>query len=115
MADRSHVCFSSGSAPKVNQEDQTATSVDNLGGTLVAKKTMVFSTSRPVSSETLRSHTVRRPPAPGSSPSSASSEIAPDQVALEKRDLLDLGLSTEVTSTIMSSRRDSTVRIYNHT
>lgn len=42
-------------------------------------------------------------------------EATPDGMAIERRLLLGQGLFAEVTLTILSLRRDSTVRIYNHT
>lgn len=116
LASGAPVRFFSDSTPSEgDQEDTITTSAGNPGGSMVAEEAMVLDTRCHVSSKSATPHPIGEHVALGPSATSASAETTLDRVALEWRQLLDFDLSVEVTSTILSSRRDATIRIYNNT
>lgn len=100
---------------KGDQEDKGAKGEAHSRGTMVAEKTVVLDSACDVNPGAHASSTDGRFAAPGPSSAPSSSEIAADHLALERGQLLKLGLSSGVAATILSGQRDSTVRIYNHT
>lgn len=118
---RTDVGLASGPALCLSTDSQgdpkghTAKSHGDHGGPVVAMQAVVLHATPPISGSgaaptTRPEHASPRAHLP-SSPSQASS----DRLASERRSLLVLGLSQEVISTFLASRKGSTIRIYNST
>lgn len=101
-------------ASESDQEDTLSEGKDNPGGSLVAKEAMVFVPTSHVASTAIVPQGIQGPIVTGTGSSPGSTQTSPDRMAIERQQLLDLDLSAGVTSTILSSRHDSTIRIYNH-
>lgn len=116
VATRTTVCvFAHPPFSKGVVEDQTAMGISDPNSTVVAEETVVFHPPCHVGSAAISDSAFRRDATSGTHSASPSSTTTADRLAVEQSQLLNLGLSVEVTSTILSSRRPSTVRIYNAT
>lgn len=102
-------------ATQINKEDYTAESQDGIGGPLVASQTVVPNASPPSKREPSSSTSITQHASPGARVPSTLSTATSDFLAIERRQLSDLGLSRDVAATLLASRQDSTVQIYNRT
>ncbi|XP_069835654.1 uncharacterized protein [Dendropsophus ebraccatus] len=98
--------------PKSSQKDQAGQGPHNSNSALLAKKGVVYLAQEDVSDRPMDSSGQGRSPRPGPSISPSGSEPSPDGMAVERQLLIDRGLSSEVITTLLASRKKVTSTIY---
>lgn len=92
------------------QLSQSSEVIVDIGRSIVASQTLVLRKSTSGSASTASTSSISGPGL-----SSASRQVAFDRLAVERGQLLGLGLSSEVVNILLASRRSSTLWIYNGT
>lgn len=116
MATGPPVCLSIDSIiTKSTQKTPRATSVHDPCDAMVAPETLALSALTIVLPASAPAPILPGHVASGPQLASTSRTSALDCLAIERGHLLDMGLSGEVVDTLLVSRRNSTVRIYNST
>ncbi|XP_069839364.1 uncharacterized protein [Dendropsophus ebraccatus] len=95
-----------------SQEDQTGQGPCHTDSTLLAKKGLVYLAQKDVPDGSLDTTRQSRSPQPGPSLPSTSSQSSHDCLAFERQLLIDRGLSSEVITTLLASRKRVTSMIY---
>ncbi|XP_069830279.1 uncharacterized protein [Dendropsophus ebraccatus] len=98
--------------PKSSQKDQAGQGPHNSNSALLAKKGVVYLAQEDVSDRPMDSSGQGRSPRPGPSISPSGSKPSPDGMAVERQLLIDRGLSSEVITTLLASRKKVTSTIY---
>ncbi|XP_069812238.1 uncharacterized protein [Dendropsophus ebraccatus] len=113
MEDRPSVRLPSDkTAAPSHQEDQTGQGAGYTDCTILAQEGVVHLATQNVTSGSLDSTGANRSPQPGPSIPSRSKESPSDSMAFERQLLKDRGLSEEVISTLLASRKKVTSEIY---
>ncbi|XP_061443118.1 uncharacterized protein LOC133365362 [Rhineura floridana] len=110
------ICISSNSSDfQGTQKTSCRKDSTFVGGSMVAKVTLVSRPSRSVGGTTMEDSNANGPALSGTAPAPRPRVVGTSCLELERKRLLKRGISPQVVETMMASRRPSTLRIYEST
>lgn len=116
LSSRPSLCISTNSVDfQGDQKDPTARGQSDTSGPVMAMQTVVLHAPSSITGIPSSPATGPKHASPGAHLPSTPSQATSDCLTTERRRLLDLGLSQEVTTTLLASRKTSTIQIYNST